>query len=91
LEKKAHHDEELKTKMVNRLKRIEGQIRGITGMVERDVYCDDVLHQFASVDSALKGVKNILLEAHMKSCVVNQIREGNDQVIDELLITIKKI
>jgi DNA-binding FrmR family transcriptional regulator len=77
--------------MVQRMNRIEGQIRGITKMIDQDVYCDDILHQFMSVESAINGVKNQLLEAHMKSCVVRQIHEGQDEVVDELLQTIKKM
>jgi len=89
--RKAHHPYETKKAMVSRLNRIEGQIRGITKMIEDDVYCDDILHQFMSVESALKGVKNTLLEAHMKSCIVNQIQDGKIEVIDELLRTIGKM
>ncbi|MDA3852174.1 MAG: metal-sensitive transcriptional regulator [Spirochaetaceae bacterium] len=89
--RKAHHSYVTKAKMVSRMKRIEGQIRGISRMIEEDVYCDDILHQFMSVESAIKGVKNILLEAHMKSCVVNQIQDGQLEVVDELLRTIAKI
>lgn len=89
--KEAHHSEESKKKMVTRMNRIEGQIRGITKMIEEDVYCDDILHQFMSVEAAIKGVKTTLLEAHMKSCVVQQIRDGQDEVIPELLNTIKKM
>ncbi|MBN2860412.1 MAG: metal-sensitive transcriptional regulator [Sphaerochaetaceae bacterium] len=87
----AHHSPQAKKNMISRLSRIEGQIRGISRMIDNDVYCDDVLHQFMAVDAALKGVKNQLLEAHMKSCVVEQIRDGRDEVIDELLVTIKKM
>jgi DNA-binding FrmR family transcriptional regulator len=89
--RKAHHSYETKNQMISRMKRIEGQIRGIANMIDQDVYCDDILHQFMSVESAIKGVKTQLLEAHMKSCVVNQIRDGEDEVIDELLLTIKKM
>ena len=89
--RKAHHSYETKHQMVSRMKRIEGQIRGIANMIDQDVYCDDILHQFMSVESAIKGVKTQLLEAHMKSCVVDQIRDGEDEVIDELLLTIKKM
>lgn len=89
--RKAHHSYETKSQMISRMKRIEGQIRGIANMIDQDVYCDDILHQFMSVESAIKGVKTQLLEAHMKSCVVNQIRDGEDEVIDELLLTIKKM
>ena len=87
----AHHSPQAKKNMISRLNRIEGQIRGIARMIDNDVYCDDVLHQFMAVDAALKGVKNQLLEAHMKSCVVEQVRDGRDEVIDELLLTIKKM
>jgi len=73
------------------MNRIEGQIRGIAKMIEDDVYCDDILHQFMSVESALKGVKNTLLEAHMKGCIVCQIQDGKTEVVDELLKTIGKM
>ena len=89
--KKAHHSYETKTNMVNRLKRIEGQIRGIARMIDEDVYCDDILHQFMSVESAINGVKKTLMEAHLRSCVVNQIQDGKLKVIDEMLITIGKM
>ena len=89
--RKAHHTDEQKQQMTARMNRIEGQIRGITKMIENDIYCDDILHQFMSVESAIIGVKTQLLEAHMKSCVVEQIQEGDLGVIDELLKTIKKM
>jgi len=88
--KKAHHSQELKDNMVKRLRRIEGQIRGIAKMIEDDVYCDNVLHQISSVESAIDGVKTVLLEAHLKSCVIDQIKDGKDEVIDELLVTMRK-
>jgi len=83
--RKAHHPEQTKVKLVNRLRRIEGQIRGISRMVESDVYCDDILSQITSVEAALGGVRKGLLEAHIRSCVVDQIEEGRYQVIDELM------
>ncbi len=89
--RKAHHPYETKSNMVKRMNRIEGQIRGITGMIEKDVYCDDILHQFMSVESALRGVKATLLEAHMKGCIVHQIQDGQVEVIDEVLKTIEKM
>lgn len=89
--RKAHHPYETKSNMVNRMKRIEGQIRGITRMIEDDVYCDDILHQFMSVESAIKGVKKTLLEAHMKGCIVHQIQDGKVEVVDELINTISKM
>ncbi len=90
-ERKAHHSYETKNEMVTRMNKIEGQIRGIRKMIENDVYCDDILHQFMSVESAIRGVKTRLLEAHMKSCVVRQIQEGQVSVMDELLRTIEKM
>lgn len=89
--RKAHHAEELKINMINRLNRIDGQIRGITRMIGEDAYCDDILHQISSVESAIKGLKTVLLEAHLKSCVIEQIQDGRDGVIDELLVTMRKI
>ncbi len=89
--RKAHHSYKTKEAMLTRLKRIEGQIRGISRMIDEDVYCDDILHQFMSVDSAIAGVKNMLLEAHVKSCVIDQIREGDIAVVDELMSTIAKM
>ena len=89
--RKAHHPYETKQNMIHRMNRIEGQIRGITKMIERDVYCDDILHQFMAVEAAINGVKTTLLEAHMKSCVVDQIQDGQTEVIDELMKTIRKM
>jgi DNA-binding FrmR family transcriptional regulator len=89
--RKAHHPEETKVNLVNRLARIEGQIRGIARMVESDVYCDDILNQITSVEAALGGVRKGLLEAHIRSCVVEQIEEGRHQVIDELMRTIGRM
>jgi len=87
----AHHPYKTKEEMIIRLKKIEGQIRGISKMINDDVYCDDILNQFLSVDAAINGVRKTLLEAHMKSCVVDQIQDGNIQVVDELITTIGKM
>jgi len=89
--KQAAHSEKTKKSLSDRLNRIEGQIRGISRMIDEDVYCDDVLHQIFSVESALAGVKKNLLEAHVRSCVLDQIRKGDDEVIDELMNTIRKM
>ena len=88
--RKAHHDVELKDNMIKRLNRIEGQIRGIGKMINDDVYCDDILHQISSVEQALKGVKTVLFDAHLKSCVIEQIQEGKNDVVDELIVTLRK-
>lgn len=90
-EGQSHHSEKTKKNLVTRLNRIEGQIRGIKGMIEKDVYCDDILNQIAAVQSALNGVGKILLEGHMRSCVIERIQAGDEEVIDELLTTITKL
>lgn len=89
--RKSHHSDKTKTNLLNRLNRIEGQVRGIKGLIEKDTYCDDVLNQISSVQSALNGVGKLLLEHHMKSCVIERIQEGEHEVLDELLITINKL
>ncbi|GGH21142.1 metal-sensitive transcriptional regulator [Paenibacillus segetis] len=89
--RKSHHSEKTKNSLISRLNRIEGQVRGIKGLIEKDTYCDDVLNQIASVQSALNGVGKLLLEHHMKSCVIERIQDGEDEVIDELLVTVKKL
>ncbi len=77
--------------MMNRLKRIEGQVRGIQGMIEKDAYCTDVLIQVAAVNAALNSFSKALLTNHIHSCVADNIRAGNDEVIDELVILLEKL
>ena len=89
--KKAHHSEELKKKFRDRLSRIEGQVRGVNRMIAEDVYCDDIINQISAVKSALNAVSNLILDAHLKSCVVEQIKEGKVEVIDEVMQTIKRM
>ncbi|MNW25945.1 Copper-sensing transcriptional repressor CsoR [compost metagenome] len=89
--RRSHHPVELKNSMISRLNRVEGQIRGIKGLIEKDTYCDDVLNQIAAAQSALNAVGKLLLEGHMKSCVIERIQAGEDEVIDELLVTVKKL
>jgi DNA-binding FrmR family transcriptional regulator len=90
-ERRSHHSDKVKANLVTRLNRIEGQIRGIKGMIEKDTYCDDVLNQIAAIQSAMNGVSKLLLEGHMKSCIVERIQDGDHVVIDELLTTIHKL
>lgn len=90
-ERKSHHSDKVKNSLISRLNRIEGQVRGIKGMIEKDVYCDDVLNQIASVQSALNGVGKLLLEHHMRSCVIERIQEGDTDVLNELLTTMNKL
>ncbi len=89
--KRSWHDDKTVRQLVVRLNRIEGQVRGIKRMIAEEVYCDDVLNQIGSVQSAINGVTRLLLEKHMKSCVREQLFEGDEQVVDELLKTISKI
>jgi CsoR family transcriptional regulator, copper-sensing transcriptional repressor len=90
-ERTSHHSDKTIRELMNRMNRIEGQIRGIKGMIERHTYCDDVLNQIASAQSALNGVSKLLLEKHMKSCVLEQLHAGDEQVVDEVLKTIFKM
>lgn len=86
---KARGEEEKKT-LINRLKRIEGQIRGIRGMVERDAYCTDILTQSAAVSAAVAAFSRKLLETHIKTCVCEDVRNGRDDTVDELIDTLQK-
>jgi DNA-binding FrmR family transcriptional regulator len=77
--------------LMNRLNRIEGQIRGIKGMLERNAYCTDILTQSAAVSAAVNAFNRELLASHIRSCVVDDIRAGNDEVIDDLVATLQKL
>lgn len=90
-ERKSHHSDKTKSNLISRLNRIEGQIRGIKGLIEKDTYCDDVLNQVASVQSALNGVGKLLLEHHLRSCIMDRIQEGDTEVVTELLETMNKL
>ena len=70
------------------MNRIEGQIRGIKGMIERRAYCDNILNQISSAQSAPDGVFKLLLEKHMKSCVRERLETGDTEVVDEVLQTL---
>ena len=87
---KVRSEEEVR-RLVNRLSRIEGQVRGIRGMLERDAYCPDILAQAAAVNAALNAFSRELLSSHIRSCVVNDVRAGNDEIVDELLATLQKM
>lgn len=88
--KKTRSPEEIKS-LVNRLSRIEGQIRGIKNMVENDEYCVDILNQIAASRAALGSLANILLEDHIRTCVTEGIKNGDENIVSELTQTIKKI
>ena len=76
---------------MNRLKRIEGQVRGIQGMLEKNAYCPDIMVQVAAVNAALNSFNKQLLENHIRTCVADNIRQGNDEVIGELVNTLQKL
>ena len=77
--------------LANRLSRIEGQVRGIHAMLDKDVYCADILVQVAAVNAALNGFSKELLSQHVRTCVADGIRQGDDEVIDELVTTLQKL
>ncbi len=86
-----HREEKEKRDLQNRLKRIEGQVRGIQGMLEDERYCVDILTQVMAVQSALNSFNKVLLSNHIKSCVVEEIQNGREDVVDELCATIQKL
>lgn len=90
-QKKKQRSEKEYKDLMNRLKRIEGQVRGIQGMLEKDAYCPDILVQVSAINAALNSFNKVLLANHIKSCVADNIREGNDEVIDELVTTLQKL
>ena len=84
---KERSPEEMRA-LLNRLKRIEGQIRGISGMVEASAYCPDILNQVAAAESALAAFARELLSSHIKTCVASDVREGREEALDELIQTL---
>ena len=87
---KHRSDEEYKT-LINRLSRIEGQVRGVRKMVENDAYCVDILTQVSAIQAALTGFNRELLSNHIRTCVMDDIRNGNDEIVDELVQTLQKL
>ena len=89
--KTKERTEEEYTKLIHRLNRIEGQIRGIRGMVERSAYCPDILVQVAAVNAALNAFNKELLANHIRTCVADDIRDGKEETIDELVTVLQKL
>lgn len=77
--------------LIHRLNRVEGQIRGIRGMVEKDAYCTDILTQVAAVNAALNSFNKVLLSNHIKTCVMRDIKDGKEETVDELLQVLQKL
>ncbi len=77
--------------LLNRLSRVEGQIRGISRMVEEDAYCTDILMQVSAANAALNSFSKVLLSEHIRTCVADDIRQGKDDTIEELVATLQKL
>ena len=90
-EKQTERTEEERKKLINRLSRIEGQIRGLRGMVERDAYCADILTQSAAAAAALNAFNREVLSRHISGCVVRDIRDGSEETVEELVGLVQKL
>lgn len=89
--RQKHRDSAEHDALIKRLKRIEGQVRGVQGMVEKDAYCTDILTQVSAIQSALNAFSKELLSSHIRTCVVQDIQQGNLDVIDDLISTFHKM
>lgn len=87
---KVREEKEYKD-LINRLSRIEGQVRGVKNMVENGVYCTDILTQVSAITAALNSFNKVLLANHIRTCVADNIKDGNDEIIDELVETLQKM
>ncbi len=88
--KKVRSEEEHK-RLIHRLNRIEGQVRGVRGMVESDAYCTDILMQVSAINAALNAFSKEILAEHIRTCVAEDIRAGKEEIIDELVLTLQKL
>lgn len=86
-----HRETEQLKKLMNRLSRIEGQVRGVKGMLEKDAYCIDIITQVAAIQSALNGFNKELLKEHIATCVVEDVKMGKQDKVDELINTLQKL
>jgi DNA-binding FrmR family transcriptional regulator len=90
-DKKKHREEEEVSSLIHRLNRIEGQVRGVRKMVEADAYCVDILTQVSAIQAALNAFNSKLLANHIRTCVADGIRAGDEEIIGELVETLKKM
>ncbi len=90
-ERKKNRDENEKRDLMNRLKRIEGQVRGLQRMLDEDAYCPEILTQASAVNSAVNSFCRVLLANHMRTCMSEDIRAGRDEAVDELMDTLQKL
>lgn len=88
--KKLRGEEEYRS-LINRLNRIEGQVRGIRSMLESDAYCVDILTQVSAVQSAISAFSGELLSSHIKSCVVEDVKQDRLETVDELIKTVERL
>ncbi|MDE6434425.1 MAG: metal-sensing transcriptional repressor [Lachnospiraceae bacterium] len=86
-----HRNEAEFKKLMNRLNRIEGQVRGVKGMLEKDAYCIDIITQVAAIQSALAGFNKALLKEHISTCVVEDVKQGKEDKVEELVNTLQKL
>lgn len=89
--KKTMRNDDERKKLIHRLNRIEGQVRGIRAMVENDAYCNDILTQSSAVNAAVNAFNRELIASHLRTCVARDLREGKDEIIDELTATLQKL
>ena len=90
-EEKTIRNDKLKKDLLVRLNKIEGQVKGIKNMVDKDCYCDDIFTQISAVKSAINSCSKILLENHIRTCVVSKIKDDDDEIIDELIKTLGRL
>ena len=90
-ERKKHRSDQEYKELMNRLKRIEGQVRGLQNMLENNAYCPAILVQVSAVNCALNSFSKTLLASHIRTCVVDDIRAGREETIDELVTTLQKV
>ena len=90
-QKTKHRSDEEQKRLTHRLNRIEGQVRGLKDMLQKDAYCPDILIQVSAVSAALNSFSKELLATHIRTCVADGIRQGDDSVIDELVTTLQKL
>ncbi|MGL4588803.1 MAG: metal-sensing transcriptional repressor [Mycoplasmatales bacterium] len=89
--KRTERDEQMKKNLNIRLNKIAGQIEGVKKMIDEDRYCDDVLIQISSIRASLASTADLLLENHISSCVIDRLKKGDDEIMDELLTLLKRI
>ncbi|TCN20436.1 metal-sensitive transcriptional regulator [Mesobacillus foraminis] len=90
-EGRGNYPNDLQDKLIKRMNRIEGQIKGIKNMMVRKTYCDDILHQISAAQAALDSVSRVLLESHINTCVIERLKQDDPEIVKEFLTTISKI